>query len=687
MGRDREGGGDLLKVKDAIALSAQNLSRFHLGWTYITPCGEIRYHICDANPERVSDGTVIWDTIITDATDLQYYEKMASRMSEIAKIGSWELNLKENGEPSKIYWSPVTRKILEVNSEYDPFITQGSEFYTKESKGLAEEALEKLIKTGERFDLELRFQTQSGKLKWVRCIGDCDKIEKKVVRVFGSFQDIDDRKKAELAVQEILEEKEEILESIGDVFYAVDEDWKVTYWNKEAESVLGKKRQEILSKDIWKVLGLNQDYYSEYSKAIETKQQIQFEDYFPTHHKWFEISAYPSSQKGLSVFFKDITSRKQAEETLKIANDRFELAALATNDAIWDWDIIANKTTRAGSGFERQFGYTSEKIDFNLGLWSERVHPEDFDYVLTSQKSTLQNKSKDFWTCEYRFKKKNGKYAQVIDRGYIVRNAEGEAIRMIGATTDISNQKQYEDSLMKINEQLRKQTKELKSSNDELEQFAYVASHDLQEPLRMVSGFLSQLEKKYGDQLDEKAQQYIHFATDGASRMRQIILDLLDFSRVGKEKEKAKDVDLNDIIAEVCLLNRKKIEEVNAIVYYANLPTIKAHPTLMIQLFQNLINNGIKYSREDVVPRIVVRAEELENEWKFSVEDNGIGIEEQYYHQVFAIFQRLHNRDKFTGTGMGLAIVKKIIENNNGRIWITSQVGKGTTFHFTLGKI
>jgi len=322
-----------------------------------------------------------------------------------------------------------------------------------------------------------------------------------------------------------------------------------------------------------------------------------------------------------------------------------------------------------------------------LGLWFERVHPEDLENVLNSQKSTLQNKSKDFWTCEYRFKKKNGKYAQVMDRGYILRNPKGEAIRMIGATTDITNQKQYEDSLMKINEQLRKQTKELKASNDELEQFAYVASHDLQEPLRMVSGFLSQLEKKYGDHLDEKALQYIHFATDGASRMRQIILDLLDFSRIGKEMEKATDVDLNDIIKEVCLLNKKKIDEVNAKICYSNLPTITAFPTLMIQLFQNLISNGIKYSREDVDPKISVSAEDFENEWKFSVEDNGIGIEEQYYNQVFAIFQRLHNRDKFSGTGMGLAIVKKIIDNNNGRIWITSQVGKGTTFHFTLGKI
>jgi len=680
-----EKGGEIEKVKEAIAESARKMSRFHLSWRYITPCGEIRYHICDANPERASDGTIIWDTIITDATDLQYYERMASRVSEIARIGSWELHISKDGDKSKIYWSPATRQILEVKSDYNPSITGGIEFYTEESKAIAEKAIDRLIETGEKFDLELLLRTRTGKLKWVRCIGDADKIENKVVRIYGSFQDIDKQKRTELAVQDVLTEKEEILESIGDVFYAVDQNWKVTYWNKEAEVILGKSRQSILLKNLWEVLGENGYYYNHYKRAIEKDRQVQFEDYFPKLDKWFEINAYPS-KNGLSVFFTDISKIKRAEKTLKESNDRFELAALATNDSIWDWDITSNKTRRAGSGFERIFGYRAEIIDLNLDLWSSRVHPEDLERVIKSKNNILEKRLKDFWTCEYRFKKKNGKYANVIDRGYIVRDDQGKAIRMIGATTDITSQKQYEESLIRVNDQLRKQAQELKSSNAELEQFAYVASHDLQEPLRMVSGFLSQLEKKYGNKLDDRAHQYINFATDGAARMRQIILDLLDFSRIGKEDEKEVDVDLNEILQEVCVLNRKKIQEFNATISFADLPIVKAHPTLMFQLFQNLINNGIKYSREGIEPEIFVTAQEHDREWRFAIEDNGIGIEEQYFNKIFNIFQRLHNRNEFSGTGMGLAIVKKIIDNGNGKIWLKSEVGKGTIFYFTLPK-
>jgi light-regulated signal transduction histidine kinase (bacteriophytochrome) len=202
----------------------------------------------------------------------------------------------------------------------------------------------------------------------------------------------------------------------------------------------------------------------------------------------------------------------------------------------------------------------------------------------------------------------------------------------------------------------------------------------------MVSGFLTQLEKKYGDQLDEKANQYIYYAVDGAKRMRQIILDLLDFSRIGKLDEPKTEVNLNEVVEEVCLLHRKKIEELNAKIQFKNLPTILDHPSPLIQLFQNLISNALKYSSSENKPKVVIRATELKHEWKFSVEDNGIGIEKEYFAKIFNIFQRLHNKSEYSGTGMGLAIVKKIIENQNGKIWLKSEKGKGTTFYFTLPK-
>jgi light-regulated signal transduction histidine kinase (bacteriophytochrome) len=252
--------------------------------------------------------------------------------------------------------------------------------------------------------------------------------------------------------------------------------------------------------------------------------------------------------------------------------------------------------------------------------------------------------------------------------------------------SDISHRKEYETSLKNLNRELEKKVKELAISNEELEQFAYVASHDLQEPLRMVTGFLTQLEKKYQGYLDEKAHQYIYYATDGAKRMRQIILDLLDFSRIGKQKEKSTLVNLNRLVEETIALNRNLLEEKNAEVVFEALPTLSSYHSPLRQVFQNLITNAIKYSKSDVAPKICIRATEMGTDWEIAIEDNGIGIPPEYHERIFIIFQRLHKREDYGGTGIGLAIVKKIIDNLGGTIRVESTPGEGSIFYFKLPK-
>ncbi len=234
--------------------------------------------------------------------------------------------------------------------------------------------------------------------------------------------------------------------------------------------------------------------------------------------------------------------------------------------------------------------------------------------------------------------------------------------------------------------QLQKRAKELAYSNEELEQFAYIASHDLQEPLRMVSSFLTQLEKKYKDQLDEKAKQYIHFAVDGAVRMRRIILDLLEYSRVGKKKEHLELVDLNEIVNQVVQFCKTTIDEKDAQIIWENLPTVKAVRVPVQQMLQNLIGNALKYQKEGVKPLIRITAEEEEGFWKIAVSDNGIGIDSQFFDKIFVAFQRLHNNTEYSGSGIGLAICKKIAEKYGIRLWVESELDKGSTFIFTITK-
>ncbi|MBC7522912.1 MAG: histidine kinase, partial [Flavobacterium sp.] len=228
--------------------------------------------------------------------------------------------------------------------------------------------------------------------------------------------------------------------------------------------------------------------------------------------------------------------------------------------------------------------------------------------------------------------------------------------------------------------------KKLAISNEELEQFAYVASHDLQEPLRMITGFLTQLEKRYDKILDEKGKQYIYFAVDGARRMRQIILDILELSRVGKNKNKLEELNLNDIITEIKILYGRQIEEKKAIINHTHLPTLLTFATPFKQIFQNLISNFLKYSNQEIAPIINISFKETASEWKFIIKDNGIGIDKEYFEKIFIIFQRLHNKDDYSGTGIGLAITKKIIENLGGKIWVESKLGAGSTFYFTIPK-
>ncbi len=238
---------------------------------------------------------------------------------------------------------------------------------------------------------------------------------------------------------------------------------------------------------------------------------------------------------------------------------------------------------------------------------------------------------------------------------------------------------------IKAQEDLRKLNKRLTESNKELEQFAYVASHDLQEPLRMVSSFLQLLEKKYKGQLDDSAHQYIHFAVDGSERMKTLINDLLKFSRVGTTAEENSEVDCNMLLKNVIKVYEQKINENEARIRVGELPVIKGNKTQLEQLFQNLIGNALKYRGKDA-PCIEIGATEEGPGWVFHVKDNGIGIEKKFYEKVFVIFQRLHGKNEYGGTGIGLAICKKIVERHGGKIWIESEPGNGTTFYFSFPK-
>jgi light-regulated signal transduction histidine kinase (bacteriophytochrome) len=224
---------------------------------------------------------------------------------------------------------------------------------------------------------------------------------------------------------------------------------------------------------------------------------------------------------------------------------------------------------------------------------------------------------------------------------------------------------------------------ELEGKNKELEQFVYIASHDLREPLRTTSSFVELLQKQYKGALDEKADKYLSYISQASDRMKVLINDLLDYSRIGTKKE-LQPVDCNNVLEEVLSDLDTAIKEAGAQIITDTLPVINAYPTSIKQLFQNLVANGIKFRKKDVPPQIKIAVKKCSSNWHFSFTDNGIGIEEKHSERIFIIFQRLHTRTEYEGTGIGLAHCKKIVEMHGGRIWVESKAGEGSTFHFTL---
>ncbi|HSM62370.1 MAG TPA: ATP-binding protein, partial [Gillisia sp.] len=424
--------------------------------------------------------------------------------------------------------------------------------------------------------------------------------------------------------------------------------------------------------------------YKMYSKAFKTGKKVSFQDYFEPYDTWFEVNVYPSAS-GLSIYFKDITAKRKIDEEIKTAKDRYDQVTKVTHEAIYDWDM-PNNTLEWSKAYLSSYGYNIPTPDKGLEHWENQLHPDDKEKVIASLDKALEDSSVNTWEYEYKLVKANKEISIVIDRGLITRNQDGVPIRMIGSLQDISELKQNEIALESLNSKLKLHADELAVSNAELEQFAYIASHDLQEPLRMVTSFLTQLNKKYKDQLDPKAQQYIFYATDGAIRMRQILLDLLEYSRVGRMDYQLEKIDLNIMVNDIIKLHSDLISELNGKVLFEDLPTIYAAPSPIQRVISNLITNALKYQKNGNLPIIRISVDEDDEYWKINVQDNGIGIDEQFFDKIFVIFQRLHSKEEYSGTGIGLAICRKIIENHGGKIWVTSKLNEGSTFHVTIKK-
>ncbi|MBC7476201.1 MAG: PAS domain-containing protein [Candidatus Sericytochromatia bacterium] len=298
--------------------------------------------------------------------------------------------------------------------------------------------------------------------------------------------------------------------------------------------------------------------------------------------------------------------------------------------------------------------------------WKSVIHPDDKKIVLEKWNQSIGNG--EVYESSYRQKDSEQTYHWFLERAMPLKDDNGKIIKWFGSLTNIDDQIKNQEYLEK--------------SNHELQQFAFISSHDLQEPLRIVNSYIQLLSKKYVDQLDSEAHEFINFAIDGINRMQSLVNDLQEYSNIVQRKVKFKPVDLEKVLENALYSLESQITDKNAKISHNKLPIINADEKQITALFQNIISNSIKYCKSQ--PTININVQLKYGEWVFSFKDNGIGIEPEYFEKIFLFFQRLHNRSIYQGTGMGLAICKKIVENHKGEIWVSSGYGIGSVFHFTI---
>jgi PAS domain S-box-containing protein len=361
----------------------------------------------------------------------------------------------------------------------------------------------------------------------------------------------------------------------------------------------------------------------------------------------------------------DIDELKRSREALIESEARFRAMADSAPVMIWISEIDRTFTWFNKAWLEFTGRTMHQEIDLQ---WSAGIHPEDRQRCIDTYTSSFDAR-KEF-AMEYRRRRRDGGWRWVLSHGVPRRGADAKFSGFIGCCFDINDRREMEENL--------------RHANSDLQQFAYSASHDLQEPIRMVAIYSQLIGRQYGPKLDGNGQLFLEYLTTAAQRMERLVRDLLFYTQTGSiEVGESERANANDVLSEVLADLSAVVSEVGACVTNDPLPTLSMYAVHLQQLFQNLIGNAIKY-RGDKAPSIHVSARELNGCWLFSVQDNGIGIDPAYKERIFGIFKRLHTNDKYSGTGIGLAICQRIVERYRGRIWVESEPGRGSTFFFTI---
>jgi PAS domain S-box-containing protein len=539
----------------------------------------------------------------------------------------------------------------------------------------------------------------------------------KPLRMVGTCQDVTERKAMEAALRDandnlehhVRERTEELqaatsynrglIEASIDPLVTIGPDGRITDVNRTTEEATGRTRRELIGTDF-------SDYFTDPAKARDGYRQVFADglvrDYelqlrhadghtTPVHYNATVYRDDAGRVVGVFAAARDVTESKRVAENLARTRQLLDETGRLARVGGWELDLRIDKLSWTDAVY--LIHELGPEFEPTLESATRFYAPEAVPLISAAVKCAIADGTPFDLELPLITARQRRIWVRAVGQAY---REDGTTVKVGGVFQDITARKLAEDELRlhrdRLEELVATRTRELEAavtnlerSNKELEQFAYVASHDLQEPLRMISSYTQLLAQRYGDQLDDQAKKFIGYAVDGAVRMQRQINDLLTYSRVGTRGKPLEPTDAHAVLGEAIRNLMAAIEEQHALVVTDDLPTVRADAGQLVVVFQNLLANAIKFHGADA-PRVRVSARDGGKEWVFSVQDNGIGIEPQYADRLFVIFQRLHTREEYPGSGIGLAICRRIVERHGGRIWFESEPGKGATFFFTVPK-
>ena len=612
-------------------------------------------------------------------------------------VGVWEWNI-ITGE---MYWSPRLQEIFGIiETDFTPDLDYFAAHLHPEDKDETLRMLAKHLDQLGAYDVEYRLKQQNGNYVWIHASGQAEWDQTgKAVRMAGSVDDVTASKLASQALVQSSTLKSAILSSSAYLIIATETDGKIITFNKAAEDALGYKASELIGREtpaLWhdqnEIVAQANILSAEFGTTIQPGFEVfivKAKKGIATATDWTfkrrDGSSFPGRLTATAIrngdneitgylgIIEDITERKKSEKVLKESNDFLDLIMESIPDMVFvkDAEFRIVKANRAFLEI-----YPEEMRDSIIGTTTiEKFLPEDVDIFLEYDRLAFQEGSSEVIE---KVTLPNKGFRYIFTKKVRFENANGEPF-ILAIARDISEIKHAEADRLQLMDKLMQ-------SNSELERFAYVASHDMQEPLRMIANFSGLISDEYGANLDETATEYLGLVKDSAVRMQEMVEDLLEYSRVKSDQRSFVEVDgaleLNHVLQNLS----SAITEHNAVITYDDLPTFLGNPVQFMRLLQNFIGNGLKYQIAGNRPQIHVGVVDQDSHWCFMVKDNGIGISEEFSNEVFEPFKRLHAWGEYKGSGIGLAVCKQIIESHGGKVWVSSQIGIGSTFFFTIAK-